>query len=52
MEWASFFALKDFMEIGSDISVILTKLSGTREEEILRAMKSLYSQIAQKQAVW
>ncbi|MBQ8013993.1 MAG: hypothetical protein IJ257_06330, partial [Treponema sp.] len=40
------------MESDSDISGILTKLGGTREEEILRAMKELYSQIAKKQAVW
>ena len=52
MEWASFFALKDFMESDSDISDILTKLSGTREEEILQAMKELYAQIAQKQSIW
>ena len=40
------------MESDSDINGIFTKLSGTREEEILRAMKELYAQVAQKQAVW
>ena len=40
------------MESDSDISGILGKLGGTREEEILQTMKELYSQIAQKQTVW